>query len=154
MKAFNIILQLRSIVYPEQDMIYLVNLIRKSQSPFYRRKYEEAGIKPSDLRTLSDIGQVPFTVKEELRESQARQPPWGDFPCIPPEEGVRVFQTTGTTGVPVKVLLNREDWVKHFYEQFMHYMYGYGIKTPEVETVEMGKLPRFELKARRVIRED
>ena len=108
------------------------------RSPFYRRKYEEAGIKPSDLRSLSDIGQVPFTVKEELRESQARQPPWGDFPCIPPEEGVRVFQTTGTTGIPVKVLLNRADWYKHFYEHFMHYMCGFGIKTSDILFVPFG----------------
>ncbi|MFP3928687.1 MAG: phenylacetate--CoA ligase family protein, partial [Desulfobacteraceae bacterium] len=88
------------------------------RSPFYRRKYDEAGIKPSDIHSLKDIRKVPFTVKEELRESQALHPPWGDFPCIPPEEGVRVFQTTGTTGIPVRVLLNKQDWTIHFYEQF------------------------------------
>ncbi|MGD8229849.1 MAG: phenylacetate--CoA ligase, partial [Desulfobacteraceae bacterium] len=97
------------------------------RSPMYQRKYDEAGIKPSDIQSLEDIQNVPFTVKEELRESQVKQPPWGDFPCIPPEEGVRVFQTTGTTGIPVKILLNKTDWYKHFYEQFMHFMYGYGI---------------------------
>ena len=108
------------------------------RSPMYRRKYDEAGIKPSDLRSLDDIRQVPFTVKEELRESQAQHPPWGDFPCIPPEEGVRVFQTTGTTGIPVKVLLNKADWYKHFYEQFMHFMYGYDIKTSDILFVPFG----------------
>jgi phenylacetate-CoA ligase len=45
------------------------------QSPMYKRKYDEAGIKPSDIRTLDDIQHVPFTVKEELRESQAQHPP-------------------------------------------------------------------------------
>lgn len=108
------------------------------RSPMYRRKYDEAGIKPSDLRSLDDIRQVPFTVKEELRESQAQHPPWGDFPCIPPEEGVRVFQTTGTTGIPVKVLLNKADWYKHFYEQFMHFMYGYDIRTSDILFVPFG----------------
>ena len=102
------------------------------KSPMYKRKYDEAGIKPSDIRTLDDIQNVPFTEKEELRESQARHPPWGDFICIPPEEGVRVFQTTGTTGIPVKAILNKTDWFSHYYEQFMHFMYGYGIKKSDI----------------------
>jgi len=96
-------------------------------SPMYRRKYDQVGIKPDDIGSLEDILRVPFTEKEDLRESQERHPPWGDFVCIPPEEGVRVFQTTGTTGVPVKVILNNNDWEKHFYRQFMHFMKGYGI---------------------------
>jgi len=103
-----------------------------ARSPFYRRKYDEAGVGPDDIRTLADVRRVPFTVKEELRESQARQPPWGDFLCIPPAEGVRVFQTTGTTGIPVKVVLNRTDWTVHFYEQFMHFMHGYGITPADI----------------------
>jgi phenylacetate-CoA ligase len=108
------------------------------RSPMYRRKYDEAGIKPSDIRMLADIQQVPFTVKEELRESQVQHPPWGDFICIPPDDGVRVFQTTGTTGVSVKALLNKTDWFTHFYEQFMHFMYGYGIKTSDILFVPFG----------------
>lgn len=96
-------------------------------SPMYRRKYDQAGIKPDDIGSLEDILRVPFTEKEDLRESQERQPPWGDFICIPPEEGVRIFQTTGTTGTPVKIILNNTDWEKHFYRQFMHFMKGYGI---------------------------
>lgn len=97
------------------------------KSPMYRRKYDQAGIKPDDIHTLDDIRRLPFTEKEDLRESQERLPPWGDYICIPPEEGVRVFQTTGTTGTPVKILLNNTDWEKHFYRQFMHFMHGYGI---------------------------
>jgi len=108
------------------------------KSPMYKRKYDEAGIQPSDIQTLSDISKVPFTVKEELRESQKRNPPWGDFMCVPPEEGVRVFQTTGTTGIPVKVMLNKTDWTVHFYEQFMHFMYAYGIRTSDILYVPFG----------------
>ena len=48
-------------------------------SPMYKRKYDQAGIKPYDIKTLSDISKVPLTMKEELRESQKRNPPWGDF---------------------------------------------------------------------------
>ena len=108
------------------------------RSPMYRIKYDEAGIKPEDIRKLEDIRDVPFTVKEELRESQVRRPPWGDFICIPPEEGVRVFQTTGTTGIPVRAILNKTDWTVHYYEQFMHFMYGYGITTSDILFVPFG----------------
>lgn len=107
-------------------------------SPMYKRKYDEEGIKPEDIRTLNDIQHVPFTIKEELRESQAQNPPWGDFMCVPPEEGVRVFQTTGTTGIPVKVLLNKKDWTVHFFNQFMHFMYGYGMRTSDILFVPFG----------------
>ncbi|MDF1551696.1 MAG: AMP-binding protein [Deferrisomatales bacterium] len=102
------------------------------RSPLYRRKFDAAGIRPDHIRTLADVRRIPFTEKEELRESQARKPPWGDFLCIPPEEGVRVFQTTGTTGIPVRALLNKTDWTVHFYEQFMHFMHGYGITPADV----------------------
>ena len=88
------------------------------RSPMYRRKFDLAGIKPHDIRTLDEIENVPFTLKEELRESQAEHPPWGDFICIDPEQGVRVFQTSGTTGIPVKAILNKKDWTVHYYEEF------------------------------------
>jgi phenylacetate-CoA ligase len=108
------------------------------RSPMYKKKYDQAGIKPSDIKTLSDISRVPFTVKEELLESQKRNPPWGDFMCVPPEEGVRVFQTTGTTGTPLKVMLNKTDWTEHYYEQFMHFMNAYGIKRSDILYVPFG----------------
>jgi len=58
--------------------------------------------------------------------------------CVPPEEGVRVFQTIGTTGIPVKVMLNKKDWTVHFHEQFMHFMNSYGIGTSDILYVPFG----------------
>lgn len=102
------------------------------RSPLYRRKYERAGIKPDDLRQPDDIRRVPFTTKEELQQSQAEHPPWGDFCCVPEHEVVRVFQTSGTTGTPLRVAINGHDWFEIFYEQFMHFMHGYGITSSDV----------------------
>ena len=107
-------------------------------SPFYRRKYQEAGLEPGDIRTLDDIARVPFTVKEELRQTQEENPPWGGMLCVPPEQGVRVFQTTGTTGVPLKILISRKDWFEIFYQQFMHFMYGFGLSKSDVLFVPFG----------------
>ncbi|MBC2705879.1 phenylacetate--CoA ligase family protein [Desulfobacula sp.] len=108
------------------------------RSPMYKKKYDRTGIKPSDIKTLSDISKVPFTVKEELLESQKRNPPWGEMICVPPEDGVRVFQTTGTTGTPLKVMMNKKDWTEHSYEQFMYFMNAYGIKRSDILYVPFG----------------
>ena len=97
------------------------------RSPMYRRKFDDAGVRPEHIKTLDDVQKVPFTIKEELRRSQEKHPPYGDFHCISPEEGVRVFQTTGTTGIPVRSLLSKKDWFVNYYEQFMYFMYGYGM---------------------------
>jgi len=102
------------------------------RAPFYRRKFDEAGVRPEHIKTLEDVSKVPFTVKEELRRSQEEHPPFGDFHCIPPEEGVRVFQTTGTTGTPVRSLLSKKDWLVNYYDQFMYFMYGYGITKADI----------------------
>jgi len=122
----------------DQLLEYQLDLFRKQmayvsqRSPMYRRKFGEAGVRPEDIKTLEDVRKVPFTTKEELRRSQERYPPFGDFHCIPPEAGVRVFQTTGTTGIPVRSLLSTKDWFEVYYEQFMYFMYGYGITKTDV----------------------
>jgi phenylacetate-CoA ligase len=122
----------------DQLLEYQLNLFRKqmahvyNRSPMYKRKFDDAGVRPEHIKTLEDVSKIPFTIKEELRQSQEKYPPFGDFHCITPEEGVRVFQTTGTTGVPVRSLLSKKDWYVNFYEQFMYFMFGYGITKADV----------------------
>ena len=89
----------------EKLLEYQLDLFRKQtayvyqRSPMYRRKFDDAGVRPEHIKTLEDVSKVPFTVKEELMQSQEKYPPFGDFHCITPEEGVRVFETAGTTEV-------------------------------------------------------
>jgi phenylacetate-CoA ligase len=122
----------------EKLLEYQLDLFRKQmayvyeRAPFYRRKFDDAGVRPEHIKTLEDVSRIPFTVKEELRRSQEEHPPFGDFHCIPPEEGVRVFQTTGTTGTPVRSLLSKKDWLVNYYDQFMYFMYGYGITKADI----------------------
>jgi phenylacetate-CoA ligase len=104
----------------------------RSRSPFYRRKLDAAAIRPDDVRTLDDVRRIPFTDKEELRASQAARPPWGDFACIAPREAIRVFQTTGTTGKPVRMMVSRTDWFENYYRQFSHFRCGYGLTEDDV----------------------
>ncbi len=50
-----------------------------NKSPFYRRKFQEARLVPDDIRCAEDLVRIPFTTKTELRESQEKEPPFGDF---------------------------------------------------------------------------
>ncbi len=115
-----------------------LNLFRKQmayvieKSPFYRRKFEDAGAQPNDIKTLDDIRKLPFTNKDELLKNQENYPPFGDFPCIENHEAVRIFQTSGTTGTPLKIPLSKNDWFINYYNQFMYYTHGYGIANTDI----------------------
>lgn len=68
-------------------------------TPFYRKKFDQAGITPSDVRSLKDIIKIPFTYKDDLRGSQERMPPYGEH-CASPGKIYRTYWSTGTTGKP------------------------------------------------------
>ncbi|MDO8187942.1 hypothetical protein Q5424_11620 [Conexibacter sp. JD483] len=79
-------------------------------APFYRRKWDGAGVEVEEIRTLADFEQVPVVTKEELRAAQAAHPPFGDYLCIPQQDVVRVHGTSGTTGRPTAFGIGRDDW--------------------------------------------
>ncbi len=84
-------------------------------SPFYRDKLREAALGPESIRGLDDLPRIPFTTKEELRESQRQEPPFGRHRACPPEAIVRIYSTSGTTGTPTYIGLTRRDlehWIR------------------------------------------
>jgi phenylacetate-CoA ligase len=120
-------LEERQLVFFRKQMKYVM-----AKSPFYKRKFKAAGITPKDIRTMDDVRLVPFTTKQELLKSQEEHPLYGDFPCIRPEEATRVFQTSGTTGTPLKIPLSKKDWFKTYFDQFSYYLCGYGVEPEDV----------------------
>lgn len=78
-------------------------------SEMYRRKWAEAGVSPEAVKDVRDLAGMPFTTKTELRASQERQPPFGDFLACKPEAVVRVHRTSGTTGRFIYTALTRAD---------------------------------------------
>ena len=72
--------------------------------PFYRKKFDEIGFNPDDLRSLDDLGKLPFTAKNDLRENY----PYGLF-AVPLREVVRVHASSGTTGMSTVVGYSRND---------------------------------------------
>lgn len=82
-----------------------------ASSPFYRRKWEEAGFHPDHLRSLEDFEEkVPVITKKDLREAQARVPPFGDYLCVPDAEIHHIHGTSGTTGRPTAFAIGHADW--------------------------------------------
>ncbi len=66
--------------------------------PLYRRKFDEHGVHPDDIETLADVVKLPFTTKEDLRETY----PFGMF-AVPMEQVARIHASSGTTGRPTVV---------------------------------------------------
>ena len=64
----------------------------------YRRKFDEAGVHPDDLRSLQDLARFPLTTKQDLRQNY----PFGMF-AVPRERIARVHASSGTTGKPTVV---------------------------------------------------
>jgi phenylacetate-CoA ligase len=120
-------LEKKQLKYFKKQMKYVID-----KSPFYKKKFKDAGVTPEDIKTMEDVRRVPFTTKQELLKSQEEHPIYGDFPCIRPEQATRVFQTSGTTGKPLKVPLSKKDWFETYYRQFSYFLSGYGVTSKDV----------------------
>src|SRR3954452_8187726 len=105
--------------------------------PHYRRKFDAAGVKPDDCRSLDDLGKFPFTTKADLRDTY----PFGLF-AVPMDRIVRIHASSGTTGKPTVVGYTAKDidtWAQVMARSIraagarpgdkVHVAYGYGLFT-------------------------
>jgi len=105
--------------------------------PFYKKKFDEKGIKPADIKSLKDISLLPFTQKQDLRD----QYPFGLF-AVPKDQIVRIHSSSGTTGKATVVGYTKRDienWGQLMARSYMaagatssdtvHNAYGYGLFT-------------------------
>ncbi|HET9552799.1 MAG TPA: phenylacetate--CoA ligase [Anaeromyxobacteraceae bacterium] len=105
--------------------------------PLFRERMEQRDLGPEDVRTLADLGRLPFTVKSDLRDTY----PFGLF-ASPMEEIVRLHASSGTTGKPIVVAYDRQDltvWSEVMVRAFaacglhagdvVQNAYGYGLFT-------------------------
>ncbi|MEW6472097.1 MAG: AMP-binding protein [Actinomycetota bacterium] len=80
-----------------------------SLSPFYKRKYDEAGVDPTLIAEPADFAKLPFFTKDDERRTQEEDPPYGGHLCVDPGEIVRVHASSGTTGRPTFFALTSAD---------------------------------------------
>ncbi|GHF07884.1 phenylacetate-coenzyme A ligase [Amycolatopsis deserti] len=105
--------------------------------PFYRRKFDEAGVHPDDCRELADLAKFPCTTKHDLRDNY----PFGMF-AVPQEQVRRIHASSGTTGKPTVVGYTEADidtWATVMARSIyaaggrpghkVHVAYGYGLFT-------------------------
>jgi phenylacetate-CoA ligase len=105
--------------------------------PFYRDSLDKSGISPSDINDLEDLQKLPFTYKQDMRDSY----PYGLF-AAPMDDIVRIHASSGTTGKPTVVGYTRRDidiWSELMARSFVaagvhkgdiiHNAYGYGLFT-------------------------
>jgi phenylacetate-CoA ligase len=108
-----------------------------ANSPVYRAKFNAAGLRPGDCRSLADLARFPFTTKKDLRDSY----PFGMF-AVPREQCVRIHASSGTTGKPTVVGYTQGDidtWAHLMARSIrasgarpgdlVHVSYGYGLFT-------------------------
>ena len=104
---------------------------------FYKKRLDEAGVKPEDIKTLKDIEKIPFTTKSDLREAY----PLGLL-AVPRDEIVEIHASSGTTGKPTVTAYTRNDldvWGECIArglvmagaekDQIIQNAYGYGLFT-------------------------
>ncbi len=117
----------------------LIKLVQRvyNHVPFYRKRMNEAGVKPSDIHSIDDIIKLPFTYKTDLRDNY----PFNLF-AVPLQEIVRVHASSGTTGKPTTVGYTKAD-IENWKEvvarcltmagigkdDIMQISYGYGLFT-------------------------
>ncbi|MEJ2155767.1 MAG: phenylacetate--CoA ligase [Desulfobacteraceae bacterium] len=105
--------------------------------PFYRKKFKAAGVTPTDIKSLQDLARLPFTTKQDLRDSY----PYGMF-ATPMDHVVRIHSSSGTTGQATVVGYTARDietWSELMARSLMaggatrndiiHNAYGYGLFT-------------------------
>ena len=79
-------------------------------TPFWRRKFEAAGLAPDDIQGLDDLPRIPFVSKQELQDDQQANPPFGSYSASPPSTWTRFMATSGTTGRPLRRVFSARDW--------------------------------------------
>lgn len=105
--------------------------------PFYKKRLQEAGVKPGDIKTLKDMSRLPFLTKQDLRDNY----PFGLF-AVPMDNVVRIHASSGTTGQPTVVGYTKRDidnWAGLMARalaaggatrgDIIHNAYGYGLFT-------------------------
>ena len=97
------------------------------RAPFYRNKWDEAGIHPNQVKTLEDFRKIPLVYKQEIREDQAKNPPFGSYLCIPREQVFRIHGSSGTTGKPTAFAIGRDDWDR-IGNAHARIMWGFGLR--------------------------
>lgn len=100
--------------------------------PFYKERYKEAGITYKDINNIEHISNLPIITKEDFLSSQTGTDPfpYGNLLGVPVEDVIRFHQTTGTTGIPLRVADMPSDW-EAYSESWAMLLYSSGLRASD-----------------------
>lgn len=81
-----------------------------NNAPYYKKSFDEAGVKPEDIKTLSDIQKFPFINKQTERDTQGIGSFVGELCAVPEEDIVFISTSSGSTGVPTVSPFTKQDF--------------------------------------------
>lgn len=116
----------------QEDRLKSVVRYVYDHSAFYRQRFKEAGVEPSDIRTLADVSKLPFTRKVDLRDNY----PTGMF-SAPKSQVVRYHVSSGTTGKPTVVGYTKGD-IETWSESLARALTSIGLGRDDVVQVGYG----------------
>lgn len=100
--------ELEILTRPEIEKLQLERLQKTVRhcmnSPFYKQRFAENHLSPEDIRSLDDLQKIPFTTKQDLRDTY----PFG-LASVPLKKTVRLHSSSGTTGNPTVILHTQKD---------------------------------------------
>ena len=96
----------------EQQLHDLKEIVKFAydNAPYYKRSFDEAGVKPEDIKTLKDIEKFPFINKKTQRDTQGVGSFLGELAAVDEEEVVFVSTSSGSTGVPTMSPFTKQDF--------------------------------------------
>ena len=115
----------------ERRLRALVNTVYE-YSPFYRKRFKEAGVHPSDIKSLDDLSKLPFTKKQDLRDTY----PFGMF-TVPLSQVVRFHASSGTTGKPTVVGYTAGD-IRNWVESLCRALVSCGVSSDDIMQIAYG----------------
>jgi phenylacetate-CoA ligase len=118
----------------EIQIYRLKNIVKYAYEnvPFYKKRFNEMGLLPQDIKSLEDVQLLPFTTKEDLRNSF----PYGMF-AVPMSKIVRVHASSGTTGTQTVVGYTKND-IKTWTDLITRTLKRYGVTSTDIVQIAYG----------------
>lgn len=107
--------EIETLSRPELEKLQLERLkeivkFSYENAPYYKRSFDEAGVKPEDIKSLDDIAKFPFINKQTERETQGVGSFLGELCAVPEDDVVFISTSTGSTGVPTMSPFTKQDF--------------------------------------------
>jgi phenylacetate-CoA ligase len=105
------------------------------KSDFYQQRFDKAGVKPDDFKSLDDIARFPFIDKQDLIKDQEQHPPFGSRVCVGSQKIRRVNLTSGTSGMGQEVHCHEEESIRAANESTACHFAAIGLEPGDLSAV-------------------